>query len=123
MPFVATVTRLAALLAVLTVRVAVVAVTTAFVIVMAGGTDAGENDIVDPVRFSPLTTTVRPVCPASTYGGLIEVIVGTAVTVKLVVEVTVFAPTVTETGPVVAVFGTVTVRVLAVAAVTVAAAR
>ena len=50
-----------------------------------------------------------------------EVMVGAARGVKLVVEVTLTPPTVTVIGPAVAVGGTVAVRVLAVAAVTVAA--
>ena len=48
-------------------------------------------------------------------------ITGTASTVKLVLEVAVDVPTVTLMGPVVAPVGTVTVRLFAVAAVTVAA--
>ena len=52
--------------------------------------------------------------------GLTEAMAGTASTVKLLLEFAVEEPTVTEIRPVVAPVGTVTVRLLAVAAVTVA---
>jgi hypothetical protein len=58
--------------------------------------------------------------PASTRVGLIELITGMLRTVKLLLEVAVDDPTVTVTGPVVAPVGTVTVKLFADAAVTVA---
>ena len=59
--------------------------------------------------------------PCSAEAGLTEVITGFCNIVKLVVVVAVEEATVTEIAPVVAPDGTVTVRVLPVAAVTVAA--
>ena len=58
--------------------------------------------------------------PCNADAGLIEVIAGICRTVKLVADVAVDEPTDTVIGPVVAPEGTVTVRLFAVAAVTVA---
>ena len=87
--------------------------------VMAAGVNAGTKENVAPVRLEPFT--VKPtVGVLSTCIGAIEVMTGTASTVKLLLEVTVDAATVTLMGPVVAPVGTVVVNWLVVAAVTVA---
>lgn len=59
--------------------------------------------------------------PCKADFGLMDVITGICSTVKFVEEVAVDVPTVTVIGPVVAPEGTLTVRLFAVAAVTVAA--
>ena len=81
---VAITTRLADVSAVLTVRVAVVAVVVAFVIVTAGGTEAGWKLKVAPLRLTPVRLTVSPVAPPSKYFGVIAVMSGRATTVKFV---------------------------------------
>src|SRR5207248_4676300 len=86
---------------------------------MAAGANAGTKENVAAVRLEPFT--VKPtVGVLSTCVGAIEVMTGTASTVKLLLEVTVDAATVTLMGPVVAPVGTVVVNWLVVAAVTVA---
>lgn len=91
-----------------------------FEIAAAGGTKAGTNENVAPVKLTPVTWKGLIVAPWSPDVGLMEVITGTGRTAKFVVVVAVDPPTVTEMGPVVAPEGTVTVRELVVAAVTVA---
>src|SRR5213082_2141805 len=87
--------------------------------VIAAGVKAGTKENVAPVRLEPLTVklTAGVLC---TCVGAIEVIRGTASTVKLLLEVAVDVPTVTLMGPVVAPVGTVVVSWFVVAAVTVA---
>jgi hypothetical protein len=91
---------------------------------MDGGVKAGVKLKVAPVRFAPVTVKFEMVLTAellTAKGGLTARTDGLETTVKLPVEVAVTPLTVTETGPVVAVVGTVTVRDVAVAATTVAA--
>ena len=59
--------------------------------------------------------------PDNTVEGLTDVITGIVSTVKLLLDVAVDDPTITVIGPVVAPVGTVTVKLFADAAVTVAA--
>ncbi len=87
--------------------------------VTAAGVNAGTKEKVAPVRFEPFTWKLT-VGAFSTRVGATEVITATASTVKLLLEFAVAVPTVTLIRPVVAPAGPVTVRLLAVAAVTVA---
>jgi len=86
----------------------------------AGGLVAGARANVESVRLTPVTVSAGNLAlgndaPSSADFRLMDVITGTGNTVKLVVLVAVCPETVTETGPVVAPEGTVTVRVVAVA--------
>lgn len=87
--------------------------------VMSAGVNAGKKENVAPVRLEPFTVKLT-VGVLSTGVGLIEVMTGTASTVKLPLDVAVEVPTVTLMGPVVAPAGTVVVKLFVVAAVTVA---
>ena len=88
--------------------------------VIAAGVKAGTKENVAPVRLEPLTVKLTAGV-FSTCVGAIEVITGTASTVKLLLEVAVDVPTVTLMGPVVAPVGTVVVSWFVVAEVTVVA--
>ena len=70
------------------------------------------------LKFVPVMVTVVPTGPLA---GVNDVMVGGAVTVKLVALVAVLPATVTVIAPVVAPVGTVTVMLVAVLTVTVAA--
>jgi hypothetical protein len=83
--------------------------------IIAAGTNVGTNVNVDPVRLKPVTWKFATVVPVSAAFGLTDVITGALVTVKFWLDVTVFAPTSTEIGPVVAPTGTVVTKVVAVA--------
>ena len=85
------------------------------------GTSVGRNEKLAQVRFKPVIWTLEVVAFDSVNRGLIERITGVASTVKGVLDVAVFAPTVTEIGPVVAPAGTVTSKLVVVADKTVAA--
>jgi len=89
-------------------------------IVIAAGVNVGKKEKVAPVRFEPFTWKLA-VGLFTTSVGLTDVMTGMASTVKLLLEFAVAVPTVTLTRPVVAPAGTITVRLLAVAAVTEAA--
>ena len=86
--------------------------------VIAAGVNAGTKENVAAVRLEPLTVKLT-VGVLSTCVGAIEVMTGTASTVKLLLEVAVDVPTVTLMGPVVAPVGTVVVSWFVVAEVTV----
>ena len=89
--------------------------------VMAAGMNAGKKENVAPVRLEPFTVKLLIVGALRTCVGAIEVMTGTATTVKLLLDVAVEVPTVTLMGPVVAPVGTVAVSWFVAAAVTVAA--
>src|SRR5262249_25704631 len=82
---------------------------------MTGGTNAGLNEKVEPVRFEPVTWTPAIVVPARACLRLMDAMTGNWRIVKSVCVVAVLAPTVTEIGPVVAPAGTVTTSVEVVA--------
>ena len=88
--------------------------------VIAAGLKAGRNEKLAPVRLMPVTWKLLTLPPCNADFGLIEAITGICSTVKFVAEVAVDVATVTVIGPVVAPEGTLTVRLFAVAAVTVA---
>jgi hypothetical protein len=88
-------------------------------VTIAGGAKAGANENTEPERFVPLTVTT-PVLFASAPLGVMDMIVGSAVTTKLLVEVAVVPATVTEMGPVLALRGTLTTNCVPVAEETVA---
>src|SRR5262249_7569401 len=93
------------------------------VIDTSGGLNVGINASVAPLRLRPVTWKfgmfVVPL-PLKTDVGLTERMLGTGMSVKLMLEVAVWVPTVTEIGPLVAAAGIVTTRVVAVADITVA---
>jgi hypothetical protein len=88
-----------------------------------GTLSAGAKLKVAPVRLAPVTVKLCWIGEEllTRKVGLRETIAGTGMTVKFVLEVAVTPLTVTPINPVVAVVGTVTVNVEAVAETTVAA--
>jgi hypothetical protein len=93
------------------------------VTVTGAGTNAGTKLKVAPAKLVPVTVkleTVVALVPFTAVRGETEATVGPGRNVKLLLVVAVFAPTVMEMGPVVALPGTETVRVLADAVSTVA---
>ena len=88
---------------------------------MAVGVKAGRNENVAPLRLDPVTWKLLIVGVWRIRVGLREVITGTDSTVNALLEFAVAVPTVTVIRPVLAPDGTVRVRLLGVAAVTVAA--